>query len=110
NAAKRRARFLARVSRQLAATLNQDEILRQLAAVAVPTLGEWCLIDQIEGDLARPVAVEHAGAGAEDLARRILAGPPARHADTVLADVVLSDSPRLVRAAAGNQLRADVRV
>jgi signal transduction histidine kinase/CheY-like chemotaxis protein/putative methionine-R-sulfoxide reductase with GAF domain len=59
-AEQRRSRFLANVSALLATTLDYEVTLRNLARLAVPELGDWCVIDVLEGDGAmRRVAVAH---------------------------------------------------
>jgi GAF domain-containing protein len=57
-AAVRSQSFLLEVTRVLTATEGYEETLRRLGLVAVPTLGDLCLIDIIddEGDLRRMVA------------------------------------------------------
>jgi signal transduction histidine kinase len=58
--AEQRAAFLAQASEVLAASLDRQEILSSLANLAVPTLGDWCAVDEAtpEGQIRR-VAVVH---------------------------------------------------
>ncbi len=66
----RRMKFLADASTLLAA-LDVDASFQQLAALAVPTLGDWCTIDvEREGILSR-VAVAHPEARMLALAREL---------------------------------------
>ncbi|MEP6493338.1 MAG: ATP-binding protein [bacterium] len=44
-----RVRFLADASALLAKSLDEDELLRQLATLAVPALGSACLLDVVRG-------------------------------------------------------------
>src|SRR5712692_6487905 len=67
-AEQRRSRFLANVSALLATTLDDEVTLRNLARLAVPELGDWCVIDVLEGDGAmRRVAVAHVDPRRESL-------------------------------------------
>ena len=57
-----RAAFLADASRVLAASIEFDETLRQIAKLAVPRVADWCIVDLFDeetGVLSR-VVVEHA--------------------------------------------------
>lgn len=58
--AEQRAAFLALASEVLASSLDREEILRSLAHLAVPTLGDWCTVDEAtpEGKV-RQVATVH---------------------------------------------------
>src|SRR2546422_11155739 len=59
-AEQRRSRFLANVSALLATTLDYEATLRNLARLAVPELGDWCVIDMLgEQGQMRRVAVAH---------------------------------------------------
>ncbi len=50
-----RAAFLARITTVLASTLDVEEMLRRLARLLVPGLGDWCVIDLLghDGQLER---------------------------------------------------------
>ncbi|HVE79899.1 MAG TPA: ATP-binding protein [Gemmatimonadaceae bacterium] len=47
-AAERRARFLAESSRVLGSSFDADEMLRSVARLAVPALGDWCIVDVLD--------------------------------------------------------------
>src|SRR2546422_3430590 len=89
---QRRTRFLANVSALLATTLDYEATLRNLARLAVPELGDWCVIDMLDEQAQmRRVAVAHVEPAKESLAweleRRYPMRPgdaysPARVADT----------------------------
>src|SRR3954447_1143197 len=73
-AAERRAAFLARTGEVLGRSLDFETTLRDVAAIAVPGLADWCIIDLLEpSGVARRVAVAH-----EDPARaqRVWGGWP----------------------------------
>jgi PAS domain S-box-containing protein len=65
-AARRRASFLARASELLESSLDYETTLRNVAAIVVPEIVDWCVIHVIDevGEL-RPVAVAHADAEKE---------------------------------------------
>src|SRR5437899_4210655 len=68
-AEQRRSRFLANVSALLATTLDYEATLRNLARLAVPELGDWCVIDMLgEQGQMRRVAVAHVTPAKESLA------------------------------------------
>ena len=59
NATERLA-FLLRASELLAESLDYEETLRQVAALAVPGIADWCSIDLVDEDgVLRNVAVAH---------------------------------------------------
>ena len=70
--AQRRFGFLVEASDVLASSLDYDETLGTLARLAVPRLGDWCVIYIVgdDGTIERR-AVEHAG-GRQDVVRAIL--------------------------------------
>ncbi|HUE29582.1 MAG TPA: GAF domain-containing protein, partial [Verrucomicrobiae bacterium] len=68
-AEQQRSHFLANVSALLATTLDYEATLRNLARLAVPELGDWCVIDLLgEQGRMRRVAVAHVVAAKESLA------------------------------------------
>ena len=65
-----RTRLLAEASRVLASSLDVDATLAHVARLAVPMLGDWCVIDvAAEHDGARRLAVAHADPGRDEAAR-----------------------------------------
>ena len=54
-------RFISESSRLLASSLDPDEILEQVATLAVPEVADWCAVDllRVDGELER-VALAHA--------------------------------------------------
>ncbi|HVV75356.1 MAG TPA: SpoIIE family protein phosphatase [Mycobacteriales bacterium] len=79
-AVERSQRFLLQAADALARTSGFAETLRALAEVAVPTLGDLCLIDVIDdkGRVTRVAAV-HADPELRSLAARLRAWPPDPH-------------------------------
>jgi PAS domain S-box-containing protein len=82
--AERRQDFLLRASDVLAGAASYDETLERLAEVAVPTLGDLCLIDVLDesGRLVR-MAARHADPDrqplVEELRQRYAPDPQGRH-------------------------------
>jgi PAS domain S-box-containing protein len=76
--AQRRIAFLVEASDVLASSLDYDETLTTLARLAVPRLGDWCVIYIVgpDGTIGRR-AVEHAG-GRQDVIRAVLEAHPIR--------------------------------
>jgi PAS domain S-box-containing protein len=70
-----RAGLLARVSEELAGTVEPDEAMRRLAGVLIPALGDWCTITLVDDD-------RHAGT------RRGLGRALGWHADPELREIV----------------------
>jgi PAS domain S-box-containing protein len=88
--AQRRFGFLVEASDVLASSLDYDETLGTLARLAVPRLGDWCVIYIVteDGTIER-AAVEHAG-GRQDVVRAILS------AHTIASDAA-SGVPEVIR-------------
>jgi PAS domain S-box-containing protein len=69
--AQERLALLATASDLLAETLDYGETLRQVAALAVPGLADWCAIDVLESGKILNVAISHADPSKIDLATRV---------------------------------------
>lgn len=66
-----RASFLAEASRILASSLDYQRTLRNVAALAVPEVADWCAVDLVEDGAIRRVAVEHPDPAKVQLVRRL---------------------------------------
>jgi len=74
--AQRRIAFLVEASDVLASSLDYDETLTALARLAVPRLGDWCVIYIVgPGNVIERRAVEHAG-GRQEFIRSVLEAHP----------------------------------
>jgi PAS domain S-box-containing protein len=62
-------RFLAEASRVLAGSLEWEQTLETVAALAVPRLADWCVIDLLDDSGLRRVVVVHADPDRAGLAR-----------------------------------------
>ncbi len=73
-------RFLSRVSRRLAESLDYQSTLSTVAGMALPYLGSWCIVDIAEPDGSmRRVAIVHPDPLKREHARRLEGGwPPHR--------------------------------
>jgi signal transduction histidine kinase len=67
-AATGRLRFLADSAERLAATREPAERLALVAELAVPQLGDLCVVDLLEGEALRRVAISHRDPGTRALA------------------------------------------
>jgi serine phosphatase RsbU (regulator of sigma subunit)/DNA-binding NarL/FixJ family response regulator len=76
--AQRRLEFLATASSLLAASLEYESALEQVARLAVPLLADWCVIDVIEadGDAIRRLPIAHADPNEAEWARQWRRGAP----------------------------------
>jgi PAS domain S-box-containing protein len=75
-------RFLSRVSELLAGSLDVQATLDTAARLALPLLGDLCMIDLVEDETIRRVSVRHIDPDKQPIADRLLAFPPdprARH-------------------------------
>ena len=54
--AQARLALLAEATSMLAATLDVDEALRRLAALVVPVMADWCMVEMVDGDERRTVS------------------------------------------------------
>lgn len=80
-AAERRMEFLARAGDLLHASLANEETFRALAAMIVPTLATYCVIDVVEDDGAvRRLQVVHADPEKQDVADRLREYPKRQQA------------------------------
>jgi PAS domain S-box-containing protein len=65
-----RRNFLLDAGRVLASSLDYERTLENLAQLAVSSLADWCVIDILEGDAIRRVAVAHSDPSLHALAAR----------------------------------------
>src|SRR5260221_2414969 len=95
--ARRRAeeslQFLGRVSDVLATSLDLATTLRTAASLAVPLLGDLCMIDLVEGDSIRRLVAHHADTKKQSLAERLAAFPPDSRATHGSAEVIRTGRP-----------------
>ncbi len=101
-------RFLADSSALLSASLDPDELLRQVASLAVPEVADWCAVD-LRDELGGPerVALAHfdpaVQARGEDLSRRY---PPDPTAEQGVPKVLRTGVPELYPEITDEMVRA----
>jgi signal transduction histidine kinase len=92
-----RMRFLAEAGQTLAASLDYETTLRNVADLAVPAAADWCVIDLVDDGLLRRIAVTHSDpdmvALVEELHRRYPDDPNSPHG---VHEVVRTGRPLLV--------------
>jgi signal transduction histidine kinase len=69
--AQARFAFLARSSQVLSESLDYEETLTSVAAMALPHLGAWCIVDVVEDGALRRLAVIHPDPEKQALAREL---------------------------------------
>lgn len=101
-AAERRSEFLSEASRVLAGSLDVAETLESVARLSVPTLGDICVVDRLEGEgeVRRFTVVAHgdrdAGSGE--------AGPPLEESVTLAPGSPVLEALRSGKAALRSEL------
>lgn len=107
---RERSEFLAEAGAILASSLDYPTTLAALARLAVPYLGDWCLVDVIEdGGSIRRVAVAHVDPGKAGLAETIGAAPHYRwdpDAATGVPMVLRTGRPAIVSEITDEQIEA----
>lgn len=108
--AQARFAFLARSSQILSESLDYGETLTTVAAMALPHLGAWCIVDVLEDEKLRRLAVIHPDAEKQALARDLYERYPPE-ADDVLGikRVVESGRSEVVSDISADHLRHAAR-
>jgi PAS domain S-box-containing protein len=103
-------RVLDHAAAVLAASLDLDETLARIAAVAVPDLADWCVVDILEGDRLARVAIEHADAEKREAARAWgRRFPPEPDRPAGIAEVLRTGQPVLFREVTDEIIAANSR-
>ena len=108
--AQDRFAFLARSSKILAESLDYEETLSTVAALALPHLGAWCIVDVVEDGELRRLAVIHPNEERQALARELYERYPPQ-ADDVLGvkRVIDAGRPEVVHEVGVVHLRETAR-
>lgn len=103
--------FLAEISRLLADSLDYERTLSTVAALALPHLGAWCVVDVVEGGgRMRRLAIVHPDPDKQELARRLRDGWPPRRSDPLgMPAVMVSREPEVIEEASDDFLRRAAR-
>ena len=109
--AQTRLSFLAEASTGLAASLDYDRALADVAHLAVPTLADWCLVDLLEADgRLRRLTTAHADPALRERAHAWAAQfPPDEAAPSGAAEVVRTGHPEMVADIPDALLAANAR-
>jgi PAS domain S-box-containing protein len=87
--AEEQQRFLAEAGSTLASSLDYEETLRRVCRLAVPALGDYCVIDLVADDgTFRRVAASHADPAAAPLMEQVRRYPPRPDSRHPVAQVV----------------------
>ncbi|HUE96666.1 MAG TPA: HAMP domain-containing sensor histidine kinase [Longimicrobiaceae bacterium] len=91
--------FLAEASRCLADSLDYETTLETTAALAIPILGSWSIVDLTEpGGTVRRLAIVHPDPDKEAIARELMAGwPPLRDDPMGVSAVARTGHSELIR-------------
>ena len=101
-------RFLARAGEVLASSLDNDLTVEQAVELTVPSLGEGCVLDVLEGGVARAVAVAHVDTeGKQRLAELRRRYPPPLEGAHPFAEALRSRSAVVLDGATLERLPAD---
>ncbi|HEX5473065.1 MAG TPA: ATP-binding protein [Vicinamibacterales bacterium] len=94
---EREQRFVAEASRVLSSSLEYEETFSALAALAVPTIGDYCAIDVLreDGTVAR-VAFAVGDPAKEALARALHRYPPVLHVESDATRVIRTGTPLVI--------------
>jgi PAS domain S-box-containing protein len=84
-----RWRLLSHVGQALTSVLDPEELLRELAQLAVEELADYCVTYLLHDDGIRRVGAAHADPAGEDLVRRLVAVAPPRLDDETGAGLVI---------------------
>jgi K+-sensing histidine kinase KdpD len=104
-----RLAFLAAASRRLAASLDYNRTLSELARLVVPRLADFCLVDVVaeDGTIYR-VAAAHVDPVCEPLVQKLCAYPPNAASPSAITHVLHTGAPAVVPAIADEQLRVSI--
>ncbi len=104
---EQRQEFLARAGERLASAFGSGEVLDAVAALAVPTLADGCILENRLDDGFRAGAVCHADAKVEETLKKIsragVRRPPAAHP---LAEILNTRKPVLLQSDAAKRIAA----
>jgi signal transduction histidine kinase len=97
--AKERAQFLLKASALLGSSLDYEETLRNVAAIAVPNIGDWCGVELVDEDgTTKQVAVAHIDPAKVELAHEVRRRyPPNPNAPTGVPHILRTGASELYR-------------
>lgn len=99
-------RFLASAGAELAESLDYPSTLAKLTRLALPTLGDWCVIDLVEEDgSVHRAAVAHVDPEKDSLVQALASQPPDWGSPQPAARVLRSGEPLLIESFTADELR-----
>src|SRR5581483_6034626 len=99
--------FLVNAGSLLASSLDYHQTLQQVARLAVPKFADWCVVDLIEKEGLRRLAVAHADPSKEEMAKEYQRRYPADpNAPTGAANVIRTGEPEIYREITDAMLHA----
>ncbi|GAB1594785.1 ATP-binding protein [Lysobacter claricitrinus] len=105
-----RLAFLACAGEQLASSLDYATTLRGVARLAIPELGDFCVVDVVEGDGLRRVAAEHVRADKQALVQALAqANPDPAHSPAPAGRVLASGMTERIEALTPEALASHTR-
>ena len=95
---ERRALFLAEISKTLFESLDYEETLANVARLAMPELGAWCIVDVLQSDgTVKRLAVFHPDPALQPLANELESHyPPMQHDILGLPRIAETQQPELI--------------
>ncbi|HEX9296595.1 MAG TPA: GAF domain-containing protein [Polyangiaceae bacterium] len=91
-----RSAFLARAGERFASSLDPEKVLQDLVQLVVPTFGDWCAVELVDGDSTRCLAVAHVDPDKVKFAWEVRRKyPPERHQDRGTFHVIDTGMPEL---------------
>lgn len=103
--ARRRLQILGEIARVADGGRSLEETLEAITTIIVPELGDFCMIDVIEGDRVQRAAVAVAGPGAEELEVGLASRPPVLQEQMASAATAGRLEPRLFEHLSDEDLR-----
>ena len=95
--AESKSAFLVEATNLLAASLDYETTLRQVAGLAVPRIADWCVVDILEDGVLKPLAVSHVDRNRVELVHEIWRRfPRDQHAAAGPAHVARTGRPEFV--------------
>lgn len=104
---EKNARFIAEVGSILAASLDYEASLQNLAELLIPTLADYCVIDIVDDSTIRRIATAHLDPVLDELLRRTRRHPPDLERSPA-GEVIRSGEPHLIRELSPEQKRGIV--
>jgi len=102
--AEDRIRFLSEASRVLGSSLDYEETLHTVVRLAVPLLGDFCVLDLLdERGLVRRLAAAHVDPAKEPLVAELKLHPPHVDSGNVVGRVIQTAVPEMGMTASGHE-------